>query len=100
MQRRQHTTVWVIMHYEFMFEGTMDCLQFHVASSLNKAEKYIRKRSVMPYSWWQVHPYVIDDDREEGIEVHYYSYRGTKLTKAPHQQAKKAFERAKKKGQL
>lgn len=54
----------------------------------------------MPYSWWQVHPYVIDDDREEGIEVHYYSYRGTKLTKAPHQQAKKAFERAKKKGQL
>jgi len=87
------------MHYEFMFEGTLDCLQFHVSSSLKKAEKDIRESGVMPYSWWQVHPYVIDGIGEEGLEVHYYNYRGTKLRQAPHQQAKNAYERAKKKGQ-
>lgn len=101
MAKKKVVTVWVIMHYE-VFENQIDCLQFHVASSLNKAEAYFRVMHVAPYSWWQVHPHVVDHDFVkdgwEGDEVHYYSYRGTKLKKAPFNQTKAAFEREKKRG--
>ena len=100
MPKRKQSTVWVIMHYEFMFEGRLDCLQFHVSLTLKKAEEYITRHGMMPYSWWQVHPHVVDDDGQEGDEVYYYSHRGTKLKAAPYEQAKAAYERAKKKRQV
>ncbi len=87
------------MHYEFMLEGTLDCLQFHVSSTLKKAEAYVKKSVVMPYSWWQVHPYVVDEHCE-GDEVYYYNYQGKRLKKKPWTQARRAFDAAKARGEL
>jgi hypothetical protein len=87
------------MHYEiFGVEPTVaDCLQAHVSSSLRRAEAYIRDVYVSPFSWWQIHPYVVDNPKDgwldEGAEVHYYSHRGKRLRSAPWQQAIKAWQR-------
>jgi hypothetical protein len=95
--RRRGRIVWVVMHYEIM--GLPDALrvdsvQFHVASTLEKAEGYIRKRWVESHSWWQVHPHVVDTDEfDEGDEVHYYSHRGTRLKAAPIRRAVGAFQK-------
>lgn len=91
-------TVWVVMHYEFMRskrEVVVDSMQFHVSSSRRKAEEFIRKGSVDSWSWWQIHPHVVDDDDwwHEGAEVYYYSYRGRPLLYAPFRQAMKAYEK-------
>lgn len=94
--KRQPTTVYVIMHYEYFEGGFIDCLQFHVSSSLKKAEAYFKVMRINDYSWWQVHPHVVDHNpREswEGEEVYYYSYRGKRLRQAPHKQAMKAWEK-------
>jgi len=99
MPNKKKTIVWLIMHYEFMFEGTLDCLQFHVSSTLKKAEAYVKKSGMMPYSWWQVYPYVIDE-HGDGDEVYYYSYKGKRLMKAPWKQARRAFDVAKARGEL
>lgn len=103
MAKKNSVTVWVIMHYE-IFENQIDCIQFHVASSLKKAEAYFRVMHVASYSWWQVHPHVIDHDTKhdgrEGEEIYYYSYRGTRLKKAPFKQTRAAFEREKKSGRI
>lgn len=94
---RRRLTVWVVMHYEFM--GRPDCcyidsVQFHVASSLEKAEAYVRAGRVDPHSWWQVHPHVVDaDDPYEGTEAHFYSHRGTRLSVPPTKRALAAFLR-------
>jgi hypothetical protein len=92
--------VWVIMHYEFMglpMSPHIDSLQFHVSSSLQKAEEYVRGRGVDAHSWWQVHPHVLDakgdDESTEGNEVYYYSHRGTRLRSAPMRRAGKAFQK-------
>jgi hypothetical protein len=94
--KRKPVTVYVIMHYEYFEGGHIDCLQFHVASSLKKAEAYFKIVHVDPHSWWQVHPHVIDHnpkDGWEGEEFYYYSYRGKRLKEPPHQQARKAWEK-------
>ncbi len=97
MSRRKQT-VWVVMHYEYMGSSMEDCwldaLQFHVSSSLKKAEKYIQELRVDAHSWWQIHPHVLDaNDFREGDEVHYYSHRGTPLSAAPHRRAVAAFRK-------
>jgi hypothetical protein len=99
MKNRQKT-VWVVMHYEYMrLKGQLlvSCLQSHVSSTRRKAEEYIRSSSVSPYSWWQVHPHVVDCGVEEwltdGEEVYFYSHRGTPLRRAPFKRAEKAFLR-------
>jgi hypothetical protein len=88
-------TIWVIMHYEFIGlpqSPYIDSVQFHVSSSLKKAEKYIRDRVVDAHSWWQVHPHVLDaDSNDEGSEVHYYSHRGTPLKTPPMKRARASF---------
>ncbi|WP_165235926.1 hypothetical protein [Aquisphaera insulae] len=80
-------TVWVVMHYEIMGlpdSPQVDSVQFHVSSSLEKAEEYIRSRHVSSHSWWQVHLHVVDfAGLEDGDEVHYYSHRGARLKRAP-----------------
>ena len=85
------------MHYEFMGlpdSPRVDSVQFHVSSSLRKAEGYIRKHHVDSHSWWQVHPHVIDTaDFDEGVEVYFYSYRGAPLKTAPTRQALAAFKK-------
>ena len=96
--KTKRTTVWVVMHYEYSrLKGVIlvDCLQFHVSSSRKRAEKYIRSRSVSSYSWWQIHPHVVDCDdwKMEGDEVYYYSHRGTPLRSPPFKRAEKAFLR-------
>jgi hypothetical protein len=94
---KRKRTVWLVMHYEIMGRPDapeVDSLQFHVSSSLKKAEAYIRSVWVNAHSWWQVHPHVVDTaDFEEGEEVHYYSHRGTKLRTAPTKRAIIAFRR-------
>lgn len=104
MAKKKPVTVWVIMHYEIMFDDHIDCLQFHVASSLKRAEAYINKSGMMPYSWWQIHPHRIDhdfkNDGEEGVEVYYYSHTGRPLKSAPQKQALAAYQRAKARGEV
>ena len=94
---RRARTVWVVMHYEIMGlpdSSRVDSVQFHVSSSLEKAEEYIRKCWVDPYSWWQVHPHVVDSlEFPEGDEVHYYSHRGTRLKTAPIKRAVAAYRK-------
>ena len=94
--KQKKTTVWVVMHYEYMFNEHIDSVQFHVSSSLRKAEKYISESGVMPCSWWQVHPYVVDynDFWDDGKpEVHYYSHTGKPLRVAPFKRALAAYRR-------
>ena len=96
--RKKQKKVWVVMHYEILgIPGALhvDCLQFHVASTRKKAEKFIRAMWVYPFSWWQIHPHVVDCDDwlSEGKEVYYYSHRGTPLRFAPVKRAEKAFLR-------
>jgi len=85
------------MHYEFMGPESphIDSIQFHVSSSLKKAEKYIRSSGVDSHSWWQVHPHPLDADGEEmqteGDKVYYYNYGGTRLKSAPVKRARAAF---------
>jgi hypothetical protein len=72
----------------------VDCVQFHVSSSLKKAEEYIRSIIVFPYSWWQIYPHVVDDSAgTDGETVFYYSHKGTPLRSAPFKRAEKAFKR-------
>ena len=96
MRKRKKAKVWVVMHYEIMFNDHIDCLQFHVSSSLRAAEKYVAEAGVMAHSWWQVHPHVVDDkpsDGCEGDEVYYYSHTGKRLTRAPVKQALSYYRR-------
>jgi hypothetical protein len=85
------------MHYEFMGarrSPRLDSVEFHVSSSLRKAEKYVREHHVASHSWWQVHPYLLDDpELVEGREVYYYSHRGTRLKTAPWKRARAAFDK-------
>jgi hypothetical protein len=97
-QKKVKAKVWIVMHYEYMGDPVApfpDALQFHVSSTLKRAESYIRGRGVESHSWWQIHPHVLDakGDDAEGEEVHYYSYRGTKLKAAPHARTRAAFDR-------
>ncbi len=43
MAKPKRPIVWVIMHYEIMFDDHIDCLQFHVSSTRKMAETYIHK---------------------------------------------------------
>lgn len=90
-------TVWVVMHYEYMGlpdSPRVDSVQFHVSSSRDKAEEYIRDARMNSHSWWQVHPHVVDTSAfEEGEEVYYYSHRGARLQSAPFRRAMAAFRR-------
>src|ERR671930_91147 len=95
---RRKRTVWVVMHYEIMGRPEsphVDCLQFHVSSTLAKAEAYIRAVWVDSYSWWQVYPYFIDHPfgLHEGDEVYVYSHRGARLKFPPVKRAIAAFQR-------
>lgn len=96
MSRRKRT-VWVVMHYEIMGHPEsprVDSVQFHVSSSLEKAEEYIRGVRTDPHSWWQVHPHVVDSaDFGEGDEAHYYSHRGTRLNAAPTRRSITAYRK-------
>lgn len=90
-------TVWVVMHYEIMGlpeSPRVDSVQFHVSSTLEKAEAYIRGTRTDAHSWWQVHPHDIDPDNlGEGGEVHYYSHRGARLRAAPTRRSISAFQK-------
>jgi hypothetical protein len=88
------------MHYEILGQlesPYIDSIQFHVSSSLKKAEKYIRSSFVDSHSWWQVHPHPLDADGEEaqteGDKVYYYDYRGNQLKSAPIRRAGTAFSK-------
>src|SRR5687768_11444766 len=86
------------MHYEIMGlpdDPRVDAIQFHVSSSLEKAEEYIRSSGVDAHSWWQVHPHEVDsaDWLAEGEEVYYYSHRGTRLKTAPTKRTIAAFRK-------
>jgi hypothetical protein len=96
MARKRRTTVWVVMHYEIFHGERVDSVQFHVSSSLKVAEEYMKRMHVAPYSWWQVHPHIVDcdfDDGCEGDETYYYSYTGRPLKSAPVRRALGAFRR-------
>jgi hypothetical protein len=95
--KRAEQTVWVVMHYEIMGvpdSPHIDSVQFHVSSSLTQAEQYIHGAHVAAYSWWQVHPHVVDaSDGDEGTDVCIYSHRGTRLRVPPTVRAITAFRK-------
>jgi hypothetical protein len=95
--RKRKRTVWVVMHYEIMGPADVpyiDSVQFHVSSSLKKAEAYVRATWVSAHSWWQVHPHVVDAaDFDEGREVHYYSHRARQVQAAPTKRAFTEFSK-------
>jgi hypothetical protein len=84
-KQKRKQTIWVIMHYEIIGPDSPhpDAMQFHVSSSLKKAEKYIRTQYADSHCWWQVHPHVLDTKGDEGAEVYYYSHRGTPKKSPP-----------------
>jgi len=94
---RRTRTVWVVMHYEIMglpASPWVDSVQFHVSSSLDRAEEYLRSLRVDAHSWWQVHPHVVDSANfPEGDEVYYYSHRGTRLKAAPTKRSISAYRK-------
>jgi hypothetical protein len=100
MNQRKRT-VWVVIHYEIMGLPELpwvDSVQFHVSSSLDKAEEYIHRNFVASHSWWQVHPHMVDYDEihadiDEGEEVYYYSHRGTRLRAAPMKRSISAYRK-------
>src|SRR5262245_16590315 len=96
MSQRKRT-VWVVMHYEILGlpeAPHVDSVQFHVSSSREMAQEYVRRTSVASHSWWQVHPHVVDStDCVEGAEVFYYSHRGTQLSAAPVKRSLTAYRR-------
>jgi len=96
MSQRKRT-VWIVMHYEIMGvpeSPSIDSVQFHVSSSLETAEEYLRSVRTDSHSWWQVHPHVVDSaDFGEGDEVYYYSHRGTRLRAAPSRRSITAFRK-------
>lgn len=96
--KKRRKTVWVVMHYEYIRWGRsmlVDGVQFHVSTSLRKAEEFIRGMWVYPFSWWQIYPYVLDDDDfvTEGETIYYYSHKGTPLRRPPYKRAETAFKR-------
>ena len=95
MPKAKKKIVWLIMHYEFFDDKHIDCLQFHVSSTKKRAEAFITAVSVDAHSWWQVHPYILDDPAflEEGREVYYYSHRGTPLKAPPYKRALAAYRK-------
>ena len=96
--RKKKPFVWVVMHYEIMWGERIDSVQFHVASSRRAAEKYISRTGVEPYSWWQVHPYEVDEDHFWDAEeaTYYYSHTGRPLPATPVRRALNAYRRARK----
>ncbi|MHC5540204.1 hypothetical protein ACYOEI_18450 [Singulisphaera rosea] len=90
-------TAWVVMHYEIMGLPDyyrIDSIQFHVSSSLEKAEEYMRRHFVSSYSWWQIHPHVVDTTNyDEGREAYYYSHRVTRLKSPPMKRAIAAYRK-------
>jgi hypothetical protein len=92
---RKKPTVWVVMHYEIFPGEKVDSVQFHVASSLPAAERYVRQRGVEPFSWWQVHAYIVDHDHFwDEAPPKYYSHTGRPLKAAPLRRALSAYRRA------
>lgn len=74
---------------------------FYVASSLEKAEAFIKPISIMGDAWWSIQEFVVDyhDDDDIG-ESRYYGNRG-RLIKNFHRRYKsaiKAFEKEYPKG--
>jgi hypothetical protein len=68
--------IWVIIHCEWMGSSThphVDEMVFHVASTLGRAERYVREHHGMPYSWWKLqsfYPDVARDDPKTRIYTH------------------------------
>jgi len=96
--RKPLPNCWVVVHHEFMglpAEPRVDVVQSFVASSLAKAEACIRRRHTSAHGWWQIHAHRIDDDTatNDGLEVRFYSHRGTRLTRPPVARARAAFFR-------
>jgi hypothetical protein len=96
--RKPVPNCWVVVHHEFIglpAESRVDVIQCHVATSLAKAEAYFRRRYTSAHGWWQIHAHRIDDETctNDGLEVCFYSHRGTRLTRPPIARAREAFFR-------
>ena len=87
---------WVIIHCELWVKEPnvfIDEMVFHVASSLEKAEKYLKDIFIENTSWWKVIEMEVDRDEsfsEDGL-FYFYGNRGKKLKKMPYKRALKNF---------
>lgn len=95
--------VWVVIHCEFMQRGNkpssglfIDEMVYHVAGSLGDAERFIRARGVMPYSWWKIERRVVDEsnvDADDSPERHFYNHNGKPCKREPQLAAMRAFRK-------
>jgi hypothetical protein len=96
--KRKSKRLYLVLHHEIFCRGQdayhADEMVFHVASTLEKALKYIRESHVEPYSWWEIQ--LVDLDGEDWPErIGLYGRRGGELKKAPFEKAVQAYKRCK-----
>src|SRR5262249_41411584 len=91
--------VWVVIHCEIMQFGdtpVIDEMVLHVSSTKRRAERYIKGRSVMDYSWWKIQRYRVDtvnDDDDDHGPVFCYTHRGTAIQSPPIKRAISRFKK-------
>src|SRR5262245_18218591 len=91
-------TVFLILHHEIMTHGSdvyfADDIVSHVASTLNKALRYITRVGVAEYAWWEIQQGAVDE-MDDPVRVGWYGRRGAKLKAAPFKEALAAFKKCK-----
>ena len=83
--------VWVVEHRTEAGKkcGCMECVISFVASSLKKAEQFIKKNKDYELNkyvwWWVIYPEVIDSDKEfeDDFIFRVYSSKGKPLKNQP-----------------
>lgn len=98
MTRTLAERLWVVIHCEIMQIGAdpiVDEMVFHVSSTRRKAEEFVKERGVMPYSWWRVQRFTVDETNEEDLSF-FYTHEGTRIDSPPTKKAITIFKRMKK----
>jgi len=94
--------VYICYHWEFMDFGHgpfKDGMVLHVASTKEKAEKFMKRQWCDPYSWWELIEFELDG--EEGnpvadyITLGFYGNRGGKLRGEPRERCLAAYWKCK-----
>jgi len=87
--------VWVVFHCEVWNTDPYFCdeMLFHVATSLEKAEAYMKDVHIEPIAWWQVLEVTTDnaDFHKDADEVYFYGNKGRRVKYPPRKRATRAF---------
>ncbi len=90
--------VWVVIHCEIMQPGkdlVVDEMADHLASTLARAEQYIKKVWAADFSWWKIQEFWVDR-AVEGLDFFFYDHKGKPIKLPPYKRAKANFRKYKK----